>query len=593
MSDILMREMESLSISSMKAGGSGDGVRSFLLVDEQENLQVRDESEFLDRLGCADVAGVKVLSIFGNTGDGKSHTLNHILFNGETMFYTSKSPSSCTVGVWAAFNPTLSLVALDTEGLLGAAANQNQRMRLLLKVLAVSDIVVYRTRAERLHNDMFHFLSSASGAYLKHFTPELRALSSRCGLDVPLSCLGPAVIVFQETTHTQLLGHDSKAAGHADTLLQKRFHDLNLGTEAFSSVQYVGTQTITPPTDYNKLLEAVGQQVKNTHTRSPRQPGIVFRALEALSDRFCGELADDKMTLYSFFPDEYFTCSAVCLSCNIRCKKGMNHLRDRVPHMADGLCQFTHQYSNKVLICKKCYEGGREVIVVPKTSASSENPWLGLAKYAWSGYVLECASCGVIYRSRQYWMGNQDPESSVVRSEIKHVWEGTLVHCLQSIGISGAALAWFTSNLSDHQHFVSINNCNSHPPPVTHGVPQGLVLGPLLFTIYMLPLGQIITMDSTAMPTIPNSTSPPNPSPQLSTITNCIFDIKTWIDNNFLQLNNNKTELLITDPKSLFPSVQNFTLLISGHSVTSSPSVRNLGIIMDSLHIPNTHVPHH
>lgn len=78
---------------------------------------------------------------------------------------------------------------------------------LSFQVLAVSDIVIYRTRAERLHNDMFIFLSSASGAYLKHFTPELRALSSRCGLDVPLSSLGPAVIVFQETTHTQLLGH--------------------------------------------------------------------------------------------------------------------------------------------------------------------------------------------------------------------------------------------------------------------------------------------------------------------------------------------------------------------------------------------------
>lgn len=73
---------------------------------------------------------------------------------------------------------------------------------------------------------------------------------------------------------------DSKVAGHADTLLQKRFHDLGLGTEAFSSVQYVGTQTITPPTDYSGLLEAVRQQVKNTHTRSPRQPGIVFHALE-------------------------------------------------------------------------------------------------------------------------------------------------------------------------------------------------------------------------------------------------------------------------------------------------------------------------
>lgn len=30
----------------------------------------------------------------------------------------------------------------------------------------------------------------------------------------------------------------------------------------------------------------------------------------------------------------------------------MNHLKDRVPHMADGLCQYAHQYNNKVLICK-------------------------------------------------------------------------------------------------------------------------------------------------------------------------------------------------------------------------------------------------
>ncbi|CAL8343361.1 unnamed protein product [Arctogadus glacialis] len=127
----------------------------------------------------------------------------------------------------------------------------------------------------------------------------------------------------------------------------------------------------------------------------------------------------------NFFPDEYFTCSSVCLSCNVRCKNGMNHLRDKVPHVADGLCQYAHQFNNKVLICKRCYEGGREVIVVPKTSSSADNPWFGLAKYAWSGYVLECGNCGIIYRSRQYWMGNQDPESGVVRPEVKHVWEGS------------------------------------------------------------------------------------------------------------------------------------------------------------------------
>ncbi|KAM9468487.1 zinc finger FYVE domain-containing protein 1 [Clarias gariepinus] len=422
MSEMLLKEMEEVSLSQSKEEEEESG-RSFLLIDENESLQVENERHFLRKLGCNAAKGVKVLSIFGNTGDGKSHTLNHMLFDGEDVFATSPSPASCTIGVWAAYEPHLNLIVLDTEGLLGASANQNQRMRLLLKVLAVSDVVVYRTRAERLHNDMFHFLGSASAAYMKYFTPQLRALSNRCGLDVPLSNLGPSVVVFQETSRTQLLGDDTTVP--ADIVLQKRFHDLDLSTEAFSAVQYVGTQTVIPPTDFSQLRETVTKQVKSTASRAPRQPDIVFSALQALSDRFSGEIPDDKIIMYSFFPDEYFTCPSVCLSCNIRCKNGMNHQKDRMPHMADKLCQYAHQYNNKVLICKKCYEGGREVIVIPKTSASTDNPWFGLAKYAWSGYVLECPYCGIIYRSRQYWTGNQDPESTVVRSEVKHVWQGS------------------------------------------------------------------------------------------------------------------------------------------------------------------------
>lgn len=116
---------------------------------------------------------------------------------------------------------------------------------------------------------------------------------------------------------------DSKVAGHADTLLQKRFHDLGLGTQAFSSVQYVGTQTITPPTDYSRLLEAVKQQVKNTHTRSPRQPGIVFHALEVsagrsgILDEFNGEitnvLLDVSLVISTpiLFPSQFFPPSSV------------------------------------------------------------------------------------------------------------------------------------------------------------------------------------------------------------------------------------------------------------------------------------------
>lgn len=39
-------------------------------------------------------------------------------------------------------------------------------------------------------------------------------------------------------------------------------------------------------------------------------------------------------------------------------------------------------------------------------------------------YVIECPNCGVIYRSRQFWYGNQDPVDTVVRTEIQHVWPG-------------------------------------------------------------------------------------------------------------------------------------------------------------------------
>jgi zinc finger FYVE domain-containing protein 1 len=47
-------------------------------------------------------------------------------------------------------------------------------------------------------------------------------------------------------------------------------------------------------------------------------------------------------------------------------------------------------------------------------------------RYAWSGYVLECNRCGVIYRSRQFWYGNKEPtaEATVVRAEVCHVWDG-------------------------------------------------------------------------------------------------------------------------------------------------------------------------
>lgn len=91
---------------------------------------MKDEEEFVSRLGCNPSELLKVVSIFGNTGEGKSHTLNHTFFLGREVFTTSPTQESCTVGVWAAMDPVHRVVVIDTEGLLGAGMMQKEQYQI-------------------------------------------------------------------------------------------------------------------------------------------------------------------------------------------------------------------------------------------------------------------------------------------------------------------------------------------------------------------------------------------------------------------------------------------------------------------------------
>uniref|UniRef100_A0A8C5AU51 Reverse transcriptase domain-containing protein n=1 Tax=Gadus morhua TaxID=8049 RepID=A0A8C5AU51_GADMO len=171
-----------------------------------------------------------------------------------------------------------------------------------------------------------------------------------------------------------------------------------------------------------------------------------------------------------------------------------------------------------------------------------------------------------------------------------------LLSRLKPLGITDSALSWFNSYLSERFHYIAINNHKSHTTPVSHGVPQGSVLGPILFILYMLPLGHIIRChghfhcyaDDTQLFITTKTITPAN----LSTLTNCLSDIKTWMNHNFLKLNSNKTEIIIFGPKSTLPTSQNYSLCIDGHSVTPSALVRNLGIYMDPALSFKSHINH-
>ena len=68
-----------------------------------------------------------------------------------------------------------------------------------------------------------------------------------------------------------------------------------------------------------------------------------------------------------------------------------------------------------------------------------------------------------------------------------------LVHHLHTgFGFTDAVLQWFSSYLTDRTHYVSLSNHCSAFAPVHSGVPQGSVLGPMLFTMYIKPLSDIV-----------------------------------------------------------------------------------------------------
>ncbi len=152
------------------------------------------------------------------------------------------------------------------------------------------------------------------------------------------------------------------------------------------------------------------------------------------------------------------------------------------------------------------------------------------------------------------------------------------------VRLSEMVLKWFRSYLEGRGYYVSTREHKSKWASMTCGVPQGSILAPLLFRLYMLPLSQIMRKNQIAYHSYADNTQiylalSPNDYSPIDSLCQCIDEINCWMCQNFLQLNKEKTEVIAFGNKD---EVLKVNAYLDSRGQTAKNQVRNLGVILET-----------
>ena len=131
----------------------------------------------------------------------------------------------------------------------------------------------------------------------------------------------------------------------------------------------------------------------------------------------------------------------------------------------------------------------------------------------------------------------------------------TLLHKLKYYGINGITLNWFNSYLSNRRQYVEIDNVLSTKMVINTGVPQGSILGPLLFLIYMNDIPNssqafrfVLYADDTTLFSTIEYTIPIDSSDVNYLLNRELLLVYEWLFLNKLSLNIKKTKFMLCHP---------------------------------------------
>jgi len=166
----------------------------------------------------------------------------------------------------------------------------------------------------------------------------------------------------------------------------------------------------------------------------------------------------------------------------------------------------------------------------------------------------------------------------------------------RDFGIHDTALNWLQSFVSDRKQYVAVGAQQSQSADCTSGVPQGSVLGPLLFAMYISPVGNVVAAHSLRYHQYADDTQlymavRPSTDTTFQSLSRCVEDVARWFLENGLLLNPAKTEAVLFGTSAQRKKVPTASGIdVAGAVVPFRDTVKLLGVTLDSALTMDRHV---